>query len=182
MRFLIKTQNMVSLEKADIQARNQSHISIDSNGPWRVDPRRSRTDFRYGCRHWEQSFLLSSSLMGHWENNYQLLGYEPLLVVLDTVGTLVVIIQLGTEKLRTGEAQVVECCCLVARSCLFESFATPWTIAHQASLSMGFSRQEYWSGLLFPSIGDLPDSGIKPESPALQVDSLTTEPTTSVVE
>ena len=70
----------------------------------------------------------------------------------------------------------------MARSCLFESFATPWTIAHQASLSMGFSRQEYWSGLLFPSIGDLPDSGIKPESPALQVDSLTNEPTTSVVE
>ena len=89
---------------------------------------------------------------------------------------------MGTEKLRTGEAQVVECCCLVARSCLFESFATPWTIAQQASLSIGFFRQEYWSGLLFPSIGDLPDSRIKPESPALQVDSFTTEPTTPVVE
>ena len=50
--------------------------------------------------------------------------------------------------------------------------ATPWTIAHQASLSMGFSRQEYWSGLPFPSPGGVPDPGIKPRSPALQADSL----------
>ena len=50
-------------------------------------------------------------------------------------------------------------------------FATPWTIAHQAPHSMGFSRQECWSGLLFPSPGDLPNTGIKPMSPALQVDS-----------
>ena len=46
-------------------------------------------------------------------------------------------------------------------------FATPWTVAYQALLSMGFSRQEYWSGLPFPSPGDLPDPGIKPGSPAL---------------
>ena len=46
------------------------------------------------------------------------------------------------------------------------------TVAHQAPLSMGFSRQEYWSGQPFPSPGDLPDSGIEPESPAMQVDSL----------
>jgi len=46
-------------------------------------------------------------------------------------------------------------------------FDTPWTVAYQASQSMGFSRQEYWSGLLFPSPGDLPDPGIKPGSPAL---------------
>ena len=53
----------------------------------------------------------------------------------------------------------------------------PWTlaIACQASLSMGFSRQEYWSGLPFPSLGDLPDPGIEPESPALQADSLLSE-------
>ena len=54
-------------------------------------------------------------------------------------------------------------------------FTTPWTIAHQASLSMGFSRQEYWSGLPFPSPGDLPDPGIEPRSPALQADSVPTE-------
>ena len=46
-------------------------------------------------------------------------------------------------------------------------FATPWTIAHHASPSMGFSRQEYWSGLPFASPEDLPDSGTEPKSPAL---------------
>ena len=52
-------------------------------------------------------------------------------------------------------------------------FVTPWTVAYQASLSMGFSRQEYWSGLPFPSPGDLPDPGIEPGSPALEADALT---------
>ena len=47
-------------------------------------------------------------------------------------------------------------------------FAIPWTVAHQAPLSMGFSRQKYWSGLPFPSPGGLPDPGIEPRSPALQ--------------
>ena len=55
-------------------------------------------------------------------------------------------------------------------------FATPWTVAHQAPLSMGFSKQEYWSGLPFPSPGDLPNPGIKPGSPALQADALSSEP------
>ena len=55
-------------------------------------------------------------------------------------------------------------------------FATPWTVVHQAPPSMGFSRQEYWSGLPFPSPGDLPDPGIEPRSPALQADALTSEP------
>ena len=45
-------------------------------------------------------------------------------------------------------------------------FATPWTVAHEAPLSMGVSRQEYWSGLPFPSPGDLSDPGIEPSSPA----------------
>ena len=55
-------------------------------------------------------------------------------------------------------------------------FATPWTVAYQAPLSMRFSRQEYWSGLPFPSPGDLPDPGIEPGSPALESDALTSEP------
>ena len=55
-------------------------------------------------------------------------------------------------------------------------FVTPWTIAYQAPPSMGFSRQEYWSGLLFPSPRDLPNPGIKPGSPALEADALTSEP------
>ena len=54
-------------------------------------------------------------------------------------------------------------------------FVTPWTVAHQAPPSMGFSRQEYWSGLPFPSPGDLPDPGIEPRSRALQADSLPVE-------
>ena len=55
-------------------------------------------------------------------------------------------------------------------------FATPWTVAYQVPPSMGFSRQEYWSGLPFPSPGDLTDPGIKPGSPAFQADALTSEP------
>ena len=55
-------------------------------------------------------------------------------------------------------------------------FATSWTVAHQAPLSMGFSRQEYWSGLPFPSPGDLPDPGIEPRSTALEEDALPSEP------
>ena len=55
-------------------------------------------------------------------------------------------------------------------------FVTPRTVAHQVSLSVGFPRQEYWSGLPFLSLGDLPDPGIEPRSPALQADALPSEP------
>ena len=63
--------------------------------------------------------------------------------------------------------------CLVTQSC--PTLCNPWTIAHQATLSMGFSKQEYWSGLPFPSPGDLPRPEIKPLSPALEGRFLTTE-------
>ena len=62
----------------------------------------------------------------------------------------------------------------VAQSCL--TFVTAWTIAYQASRSMGFSREKYQSGLPFPSPGDLPDPGIEPRSPVLQADALLSEP------
>ena len=55
-------------------------------------------------------------------------------------------------------------------------FATPWTVAYQGPQSMEFSMQEYWSGLPFPSPGDLPNTGIEPGSPALQADALQSEP------
>ena len=55
-------------------------------------------------------------------------------------------------------------------------FVTPWTVAYQAPLSMGFSRQDYWSGLPFPSPGDLPDPGIEPRFPTLQADALLSDP------
>ena len=65
-------------------------------------------------------------------------------------------------------------CCLVTKSCL--TLVTPWTVACQAPLSMGFPRQEYWSGLPFPSPRDLLDPEIELESPALAAGFFTTEP------
>ena len=58
---------------------------------------------------------------------------------------------------------------------MFDSFVTPWIVAHQAPLSMGFPRQEPWSRLPFPPPGDLPDPGIKPGSPALAGRNLGTD-------
>ena len=55
-------------------------------------------------------------------------------------------------------------------------FVTPWTVACQTPLSMRFSRQEYWDGLPFPTLRDLPDPGMEPRSPALQADALPSEP------
>ena len=66
-----------------------------------------------------------------------------------------------------------QCVCLFTQSC---PTLTTWTVARQAPLSMEFSRQEYWSGLPFPSPGDLPDPGIEPGSPALQAVLLPSEP------
>ena len=72
------------------------------------------------------------------------------------------------------------CTCLsekkVKSSSRVRLFATLWTVAYQAPLSMGFSRQEYWSRLPFPSPGGLPDPGIKPRSPALWTDAFPSEP------
>ena len=62
----------------------------------------------------------------------------------------------------------------VAQS-LVSNSATPWSVAYQAPLTVGFSRQEYWNGLPFPSPGDLPNPGIEPGSPTLQADGLPSE-------
>ena len=56
------------------------------------------------------------------------------------------------------------CACVLSHFSHVQLFATPWTVDHEAPLSMGFSRQEYWSGLSFPSPGDLPNQGIQPTS------------------
>ena len=77
--------------------------------------------------------------------------------------------RLGLTILYTGGGGGI-----VTKSC--QTLATPWTVACQAPLSVGFSRQAYWSGLPFPSPGDLPNPGIGPSSPALWADSLPTEP------
>ena len=79
----------------------------------------------------------------------------------------------GLFKQVSSSHQVAKVCLsssLVAKS--RPTLLTPWTVACQAPLSMGFSRQEYWSGLPFPSLGDLPDPGIEPVSPALQEGSM----------
>ena len=75
-----------------------------------------------------------------------------------------------THKLR------LSCVCVYLSFSRVQLLATPWTIACQAPLSMGFSKQEHWRGLPFPSPGDLPNSGIEFRSPILQVDSLPSEP------
>ena len=64
----------------------------------------------------------------------------------------------------------------VSHSVLSDSLRPPWTVAHQGSLSMDFSRQEYWSGVPFPSPQDLPDPGIIPRCPSLQTDSVLFDP------
>ena len=82
-------------------------------------------------------------------------------------------------KLRSVSSWCFESCrliCVCAQSLTgVWLFATPWTVAHQAPLSMGFQRQEYRSGLPFLSPGDLLNPGIKPRSPALQADALLSE-------
>ena len=71
------------------------------------------------------------------------------------------------ETFEESESEIAQLCPL---------FATPWTVAYQAPLLMGFSRQGHWSGLPFPSLGDLPNSGIKPPSPSLRADTIPSEP------
>ena len=95
----------------------------------------------------------------------------------------------GSEKAWPGAAPAWHCCLLCFSTVGFvESewkwkslshvrlFVTPWTVARQDPLSMEFSRQEYWSGLPFPTPRDLPNPVIEPRSPTLQVDSLLSEP------
>ena len=77
------------------------------------------------------------------------------------------LVWLFSPALKRGKCQSLSCIWL---------FATPWTVARQAPLSRGFSRQEHWSGLSLPSPGDLPNPGIKFGPPALQADSLSSEP------
>ena len=82
--------------------------------------------------------------------------------------TLQIILEPQSLLLR-GKVKVKSLSCV-------QLFATPWTAAYKAPPSMGFSRQEYWSGVSFPSPGDLPNPGIEPQSPALEADALTSEP------
>ena len=79
------------------------------------------------------------------------------------------------KQMSYSQIQVNGNCCCFPLSCIL-LFVTPCTLAHQAPLSMDFPRQEYWSGLPFPSPGDLPNPEIEPGSPTLQPNSLPSEP------
>ena len=79
------------------------------------------------------------------------------------------------EMINKGKCPNIYMLCCVLLSHV-QLFVTPWTVANQAPLSMGFPRQEYWSGLPFPPPGDLPDPGTEPVSPTFQADSLPSEP------
>ena len=79
----------------------------------------------------------------------------------------------GHPSCGGGKSVVDEVKVLVTQSC--PTLCDPWTVAYQAPPSMGFSRQECWGGLPFPSPGDLPDPVIEPGSPALEADALTSE-------
>ena len=97
-----------------------------------------------------------------WED---LGGFEPCLPL--------PFIQSMSHPTLITQCKILSCGGLAAKSCL--TLTTPWTVACQAPLSMGFSRQAYWSGLPCPSPGDLPNPGIETGSSALQADSLPTE-------
>ena len=83
----------------------------------------------------------------------------------------------GLAREEAGGWEAVEKTCAVrsVASVMLKLFATPWAIAHQAPVSMGFSRQEYWSGLPCPPPGNLPNPGIEPRFPTLQADSVPSE-------
>ena len=82
----------------------------------------------------------------------------------------------STEPIGKPLIDTCVCACILSLFSHVPLSVTLWTVAHQAPLFMGFSRQEYQSGLPFPPPGNLPDMGIEPASPALQADSLQSEP------
>ena len=81
---------------------------------------------------------------------------------------------LGTPG-KTKDSKCNERVCVLSRFSRVQLLVTPWTVTYQGPPSMGFFRQEYWSGVPFPSLGDLPNPEIEPRSPALKADSLPAE-------
>ena len=110
------------------------------------------------------------SLPGRWMPHCQLKLSHPEVLKGHQVCTL-----FSTTSLFIAKIIIIIYCELCQSLIRVRLCVTPCTVAHRAPLSMGFSRQEYWSGLACPSPGDLPDPGIKPGSPARQADSLPSE-------
>ena len=100
--------------------------------------------------------------------------YEAFLSKLNLVRQINLDPVIQSELSQKGKKKII--CCAQSLSCV-RLFVTPWTVAHQSPLSIGIlSRQEHWSELSCPPPGDLPNPGIEPRSPALQSDSLLSEP------
>ena len=118
----------------------------------------------------------------HCNNLFKLLFFEHLIHLYDSSFKKYIPIFRHPVSSSRGnqDYHIISCLC----SCLFcscyqvvsDSFVIPWAVAHQAPLSMGFSRQEYWGRLPRPPAGDLPDPGIEPGSPTVQEDFLPSGP------
>ena len=130
---------------------------------------------KFSKRH--ESATASSHLYTFFQNLTFCIEYSS-----TTVGKQLILSNTKVEFLRVYKSVFVKLRGSKVKHCFFlkvkvkslscvQLFATPWTGVYQAPPSMGFSRQEYWSGLPFPSPGDLPNPGIKPRSPALEVDA-----------
>ena len=116
----------------------------------------------------------------HWLHESKLISESKWrTVILLPAGFSFIKLNLGAQKEHllvkfTILKRLLHICCLVAKLCP-TFFVTPWTVAVQFPLSVGFSRQEYWSALPFPSAGDLPHPRIEPRSPTSKADSLPSE-------
>ena len=116
----------------------------------------------------------------HWLHESKLISESKWrTVILLPAGFSFIKLNLGAQKEHllvkfTILKRLLHICCLVAKLCP-TFFVTPWTVALQFPLSVGFSRQEYWSALPFPSAGDLPHPRIEPRSPTSKADSLPSE-------
>ena len=106
----------------------------------------------------------------------KLLRSVPVTLVIHRVSTAISVNVTCSLLLRSNRLSLIIVKVKVKLLSRVRLFATPRTVAYQAPLSMGFSRQQYQSGLLFPSPGDLPDPGIEPRSPSLQTGALPSEP------
>ena len=112
----------------------------------------------------------------------QQLDHVGLMVVIGDLNFILCVIRSPQRLLSKGYYDVNyiskhHYACMLSPFSVSDSLWPPWTVARQAPLSMGFSRQEYWSGLSFPPPGDLPDPGVRPASPALAGGFFTTSTT-----
>ena len=156
------------------QCTSPEHLSHASSLDWRSVSHLIISMFR--CCSWEVFLDYLSKVIRHTiTTSFLWTLLLPITHVLPGSGNLCCMHPCPWHSERRGaQMGVLSCCAVLSRSVVSDS-AIPWTVAHQASLSMGFSSQEYWSGLPCPP-GDLPNPGIEPRSPTLQADSLPSEP------